>query len=244
MFMLVGCGALLGGVVAAQDDVADVPSERIKLGAGQEYFLIGDPKAKVDAPRPLLLVLPGGDGGQDFNPFVRRIYKHSLSTDFLLAELIAVASDDPQQIVWPTASLQHPKQPFTTEAFMAAVVRDVGKRAKIDPKRVYALGWSSSGPALYAAAATKGCPVQGFFPAMSVFRTTDLPMPALAKSKRFYLLHSREDQVCPFRMAEQAKETLGKLGAPIMLVEYDGGHGWQGDVFGNIKAGVEWLEKK
>src|SRR3569833_3490747 len=126
MPMLIGCGLLLGGVVAAQDDVADVPSERIKVGEGQEYFLLGDAKAKVDAPRALLLVLPGGDGGQDFNPFVRRIYKHSLSDEFLVAELIAVASDDPQQVVWPIASLGHPKQPFTTESFIAAVVRDVG----------------------------------------------------------------------------------------------------------------------
>ena len=27
------------------------------------------------------------------------------------------------------------------------------------------------------------------------------------------------------------------------LAEYEGGHGWQGDVFGNIKAGVDWLEE-
>src|SRR3569623_3153797 len=107
MFMFVGCGTLVGGVATAQDDIADVPSERIKVGQGQEYFLIGDAKAKFAAPRPLLLVLPGGDGGEDFSPFVRRIYKHSLSDDFLVAELIAVASDDPQQIVWPTASLAH-----------------------------------------------------------------------------------------------------------------------------------------
>lgn len=124
---------------------------------------------------------------------------------------------------------------------MADVVADVGKRAKIDPKRVYAMGWSSSGPALYASAATKGSPVAGYFVAMSVFKPDQLPEPAAMKPKRFYLLHSPEDRACPIRMARQAEAKLGEVGAEVKFVEYAGGHGWRGDPFGMIRAGVEWL---
>ena len=44
----------------------------------------------------LLLVLPGGDGSADFNPFVRRIHKNALDGSYVVAELVAPAwSADP-----------------------------------------------------------------------------------------------------------------------------------------------------
>jgi predicted esterase len=49
--------------------------------------------------------------------------------------------------------------------------------------------------------------------------------------------------VCPYRMAEQARDKLTENGAKVRLETYEGGHGWRGDVFGDIRAGVEWLEK-
>src|SRR6267142_1833723 len=149
----------------AQDDVADVSSEKIQLAEKRVYFLIGA-DAKAAAARPLLLILPGGSGGEDFNPFVRRIWKNALPTEFVVAQLVAFPSDDPKQITWPTAKLGHKKQNFTTEAFMADVVADVSKRVKVDARRIYALGWSSSGPALYASSATEGSPIRRYFIAM------------------------------------------------------------------------------
>jgi predicted esterase len=70
-----------------------------------------------------------------------------------------------------------------------------------------------------------------------------LPPPRNAAGRSFYILHSRDDQVCPFRMAEQARDVLTRAGAKVEFAEYDGGHGWHGDIFGNIRAGVDWLEK-
>ena len=73
--------------ILAQEDVADVPSERIKLAEKQIYFLIGA-NGKTE-PRPLLLVLPGGDGSEEFNPFIKRIWKNAVP-GFVVAQLVAV----------------------------------------------------------------------------------------------------------------------------------------------------------
>jgi predicted esterase len=136
-----------------------------------------------------------------------------------------------------------PSRDFTTESFIADVVKDASKRVKIDEKRVYALGWSSGGPPLYAAGASESSPVRGYFVAMSVFKADQLPKPSAMKGKKFYIFHSPQDQVCPMAMAKTAETQLKKFGAQATLVEYEGGHGWRGDVFGNIRRGVEWLEK-
>ena len=69
-------------------------------------------------------------------------------------------------------------------------------------------------------------------------------MSATAMLQRaFYLLHSPDDRVCPFRMAEQATAEQGRAGAAVKLATYEGGHGWRGPVYPQIRAGIEWLEK-
>ena len=226
----------------AQEDVADVQCERIQLADKQVYFLIGA-DANAKEPKPLLLVLPGGDGSEQFNPFVKRIWKN-VTNEFVVAQLVAVPAEEKGNIVWPTQKLKHAKQDFSTEAVIAAVVKDVTARAKIDPQRVYALGWSSGGPPLYASAASENSPLKGVFVAMSVFKPAEMPKPAAVKGKRFYIYHSPEDRVCPIAMARQAKTQLTNLGAEATLVEYSGGHGWKGNVFQDMRAGIDWLDKK
>ena len=39
-------------------------------------------------------------------------------------------------------------------------------------------------------------------------------------------------------------DILHQHGARTNLVEYSGGHGWRGDVFGMIRGGVDWLEER
>jgi predicted esterase len=65
-----------------------------------------------------------------------------------------------------------------------------------------------------------------------------------AKGRRYYIEHSPDDNVCPFRMAVQAEESLRKAGAAVKLSTYSGGHGWSGDVFERIRTGINWLEGK
>jgi predicted esterase len=43
-------------------------------------------------------------------------------------------------------------------------------------------------------------------------------------------------------MAERARDELRGLGAKTELRTYDGGHGWHGDVYGEIRRGIAWLE--
>jgi predicted esterase len=126
---------------------------------------------------------------------------------------------------------------------VAKTVDDVAARQPIDRERVHLLGWSSGGPACYATMLQPESPAVGALVAMSVFQPDNLPDPKNGAGRRFYILHSRDDQVCPYRMAVEARDRLRAAGAQVEFAEYAGGHGWQGDLFGNIRRGVQWLEK-
>lgn len=119
----------------------------------------------------------------------------------------------------------------------------MAKKHRINKKRVYTLSWSSSGPAAYAAALEKKTLVRGSFIAMSVFKPNQLPDIRNAKGRLFYIYHSPDDRICPFRMAEEARDKLKEAKAHVEFQRYSGGHGWRGNVYGNIRAGIEWLEK-
>jgi predicted esterase len=191
-------------------------------------------------------VLPGGDGSADFHPFIRRIYKHVLSTQWLIAQLVAPEWDENQfrRLVWPVEGLRYPAARFTTEEFVLAVVADVRARAKVDPKRVFLLGWSSGGPPCYATALRKDTPVAGAFIAMSVFRPEQIPPLENARGKAFCLLHSPDDRVTPMRFAQSAENALRAAGARVHLQQYPGGHGWRGPVWQLLRDGITWLDKQ
>lgn len=242
------------GVSIAQEDVADVPNEDLRIAGNdqQRYFLIG---ASADRKPPekgysLLLVLPGGDGSTEFNPFVKRIWKHMLPEGFIVAQLVAVPSTNPtvpstnsNQIVWPTEKDREPKQEFKTEAFIRAVVNDVKQRHPVDDARVYALAWSSGGPATYASILSEDSPLKGAFVAMSVFVPSRYPPVKNAKGKPFFLLQSPQDQVTKYLHATRAEKMLKQAEARVELVTYSGGHGWHPEAFQQIGAGVAWLEQ-
>ena len=148
--------------------------------------------------------------------------------------------------MWPTARDKVPGQKASVEQFVKAAVDDVRKCMRIDERHVYTLSWSSGGPAAYAASLSKDTPVTGSFVAMSVFKPEQLPgLKRLAKVAA--LLHffirrtirsARIEWPCP------CGDTLREAGAKIEFVEYNGGHGWHGDVFGNLRKGIEWLESQ
>ena len=58
---------------------------------------------------------------------------------------------------------------------------------------------------------------------MSVFKPNEYSL-ARAKGHAYFIDHSPADTVCPFRMAEEAKDVLTKQGANVKMVTYDGGH--------------------
>ena len=185
-------------------------------------------------------------GGTGFQTFARRIAKNALPPGYLVAQLVAVAwtPEQAEQIVWPTATNRPAKVGFTTEEFVEAVIADVSRTKKIDPRYVFVLGWSSGGPPAYALSLSPSTRVTDWFVAMSVFQPETLPALEHATKRAIYIYHSPEDKVCPYLMAEEAAETMRANGATVQLATYDGGHGWRGPVYDDIRAGIDWLEER
>ncbi len=247
LLAFVVCAPLPGLRLAAQEDVADVPSQDLKAGGddNKRYFLIGPAK---DAKAPaqgygMVVVLTGGDGSAGFHPFVKRIFKHALGSEYLVAQPVAVKWTAEQVVVWPTQRLKAKEMKFSTEAFVEAVIQDAAKKHKIDRGKTFVLAWSSGGPAAYAISLQEPRIVSGSFIAMSVFRPDWLPPLKTAKDQAYFLYHSPDDRVCPYRMAEQAVKALEENGAKVKLQTYDGGHGWRGPLYQHIQEGIDWLDK-
>lgn len=244
LLLFTGCCAL---TATAQDDVASVRDKTFRLEPSPRhlrYKLIAAKKL----PEPpeqgwgLLVVMPGGDGSADFTPFVKRIYQYALPEGYLVIQPLAPKWTSKQQIVWPVTSNPAPKMEVGVDEFIRMAVDDVAARTHIDPTRVFALAWSSGGPAAYAATLADDSPLRGAMVAMIVFNPRWLPPLENAEGKGYFLWHSREDKVCPFRMAEDARVRLSESGASTVLETYAGGHGWRVDPFGAIRSGVTWLE--
>jgi len=245
ILLLLVCTGPATAAEADPPDIADVPSQDLRAGENERmrYFLIGPNASPVPADGyRLLVVLPGGNGSADFQPFVRRIWKHALGPDFIVAQPVAVKWMPDQQVVWPTKSdPKVPGQQFTTEQFVRGVIDDVKSRHRIDARRVILLAWSSGGPAAYQLSLEKDTPVTGSFIAMSVFKPGDLPPLTQAQGRPYYLLHSPDDRTCPFAMARQAQSRLREAGALVEMKTYRGGHGWNLPVWPAIREGVHWL---
>ena len=232
----------------ASADVADVPAQErtVRKNDRQRYFLIGsqDKKAAGRDGFGLILVLPGGDGGDGFHTFVKRIHKNAVPKGYLTAQLVAVHwnPDQAKNLVWPTAKSRVEGLQFTTEEYVEAVIADIGKRIKLDRRRIFTLSWSSGGPACYAVSLAKKTSVTGSFIAMSVFYPANLPSLSRAKGHPYYILHSPDDKVCAYELAEKARDSLRKKGALVEFATYTGGHGWHGNVYAMLSKGFTWLD--
>ena len=237
---------ILAAAPAAPKEDKPLPVEELRVNndANMRYFLMG-PRTKTppkDGYR-LLLVLPGGDGGADFRDFVESIATDAISDQYLVAELIAPPWAGSKDLVWPKEKDVAQGAPLGVEKFIDAVVADIDKMHKLDPRHIYALGWSSSGPALYATAMRAKTPLTGAFIAMSVFHPQECPPAAGAKGRAFYILHSPQDFI-QMRFPQAAQKTLTAAGAKVKLTTYEGGHGWHGDPHKMIRTGVTWLESQ
>ena len=240
-------GAVQGEDAPPADEFATLPHEERLLEKDplKRWFLIG-PREQAKAPpkgHPLLLVLPGGDGSADFLPFVKRIQQNVLGKEWLVAQLVSPRFSPRQEITWPRADSKTEGQRFSAEEFVEGVLADAAAARSIDKQRVYALGWSSGGPPLYALLLQRKRSIAGFYIAQSVFQPQKLPPVALAKGGLVLLDHSPDDATCPFADAERAQADLGKAGAQVKLLTYKGGHGWKDMPFQRMKQGLDWLEE-
>ncbi len=225
-------------------DVADVPTQDLRLGNDEnKRYLLAGPLKDEKQPKDgfaLLVVMPGGDGAAGFHPFVKRVYKNALPDGFLVVQPVPVKWTPDQSTTWPTEKSKVAGMKFTTEEFVEGIIEELERTHKIDAAHVFTLTWSSSGPAAYVLSTRKKGLVKGSFIAMSVFHREEIDLD-LVKDQPYYILHSPDDTTCPFKLAEEARDTLRKKGAKVEFATYLGGHGWQGNVFANIRNGVEWL---
>jgi len=231
-------------------DVADVPGERVTLGNDEhkQYFRIGPKGTEEAGDEPekgygLLVILPGGSGSADFHAFCKRIFKQGCPDGYVAAQPVAVRWTDDQEVVWPTKDSGVEGMEFSTEEFVEEVIADVARWKKIDRERIFVLAWSSSGPAAYALSLTSRSSPTGYFIAMSVFKPDSLPSLRNARGKAYFLYHSPDDKVCPYRMAKDAEHQLDRKGAKVEFRDYAGGHGWRGPLYRDIADGIAWLER-
>src|SRR5262249_1365729 len=124
-----------GRLSAQADDVADVPSQELRAGKDEKkrFFLIG-PREGARSPRQgfgLVVTLPGGPGSADFPPFVKRIFKYAIPDGYLVAQPVAVKWTDEQGVVWPTEKDAVAKKKFSTEKFVAEVIKEVKHKHKV-----------------------------------------------------------------------------------------------------------------
>lgn len=233
------------GQAADAETLPPADERRAEADEHKRYFLIA-PRAKKPPKEgcALLLVLPGGDGSAEFKAFVQRIAANATDDDWVVAHLVAPqwTPEQAKNLVWPTAKNPAAAMKFSTEQFLAAVIRDVEQVHPIDPARVFTLSWSSGGPAAYAASLDPAIGITGSFVAMSVWKPDQLPPLKAAKDHPYYVLHSPQDFIS-IRMAEQAVADLAKAGARTELQQYEGGHGWHGDMFGMLRKGLAWLDE-
>jgi predicted esterase len=242
------CGTLaFAGDAPAQ--VEGVRCERRTLGGDPDkacFFIrrVGADGAPVVATK-VLVVLPGGDGSESFNPFVQNLTRWAVPEGYLVVQLVAPRFRDDQQVVWPTKRNPVKGMDFTSEAFIREAVREGGREpdTNLDPRHVYTLSWSSGGPAAYAESLSIDTPVKGSLVAMAVFVEKWLPPLKAAEGQRYYLLQSPDDAVTPLASAELAERELESHGATVKLQTYPGGHGWHGDPVALVREGVAWLEE-
>jgi poly(3-hydroxybutyrate) depolymerase len=246
VFALVPSLAAQDSRPAEEDPKHPIADLRANKDENKRYLLIGptpDAKPPKDGYR-LLLVLPGGDGSAEFRWFVQNIRRQVLSDDYLVAELVAVKWKENQTTIWPTKLNPTPGMKFGTEEFVADVVADVGKKHKLDRKYVFALGWSSSGHVIYNLSLQEKPIVTGVYVAMAVFHPREIPPLKPAKDRAYFIDHSPDDERCPFKDAETARDALKKAGAKVELVTYKGGHGWLDDPFDRLRKGIKFLEEQ
>ncbi len=210
------------------------------------YFLHRSGKTQLEPPDAgykLLFILPGGSGGVNFRTFCKSISQNSTDQTFLVVQLIAPVWDKAQaeKLVWPTRTKGYPSARFASEDLVAMVLKDIRQEHPIDDKHIYTLSWSSGGPAGYAISLAEDLPIAGSLIAMSVYKPQQLPPADAAKGKSYYLLHSPSDRI-GMQFPKNAQRQLEAAGARVKLQTYEGGHGWHGDIFGNIRRGVAWLQ--
>lgn len=212
-----------------------------------------DDPSSVSPARPLVLALhygwqgplPPGYG----HDFLRLLVAPALRE----LDAILVAPDCPE------GSWTHPR----SEKALLALVEHVRQTHDVDPRRIVVTGFSAGGmgtwfmaarhPELFSAA----IPIAG----PPVLRTAADPFAGLAEAERFLeerrvdwppelhdmpilAIHSRDDELVPFRLTDRAVSTLRDAGGRAELIELKHvGHFETARYAEHLKRAVLWLQR-
>lgn len=197
---------------------------------------------KPDGGWKVLLILAGRRGTESETNHCKYICEHAVPDDYIAIQLIApVWSDDPNRVIWPTKKLNPQNAKFTTEDFVVEAVNDLKSRLDINENRVFALGWDTGGPAVFANSVFEANPIKGHIIASSLFKPDQWTNPPNAKKQAYYILHAKKNWIDIETHGQHAVATLSKLGAKTKLFT-DPSHGWGGQENKNITSALNWLE--
>jgi predicted esterase len=261
-YWLISPGALAGGLANAAPPpappVVDVTGRRAPgvgpgrpVGGKAETVKPASPPPSGGASRQgpalgLLVVLTGDGNGADSVTFWSEMAQKALHEGYYIALAVAPKWSAAQSRTWLTrSSLKQVKEAkFSTESFVADIVKDISATHKIDPNRVFLHGVSEGGPVVYACSLEETTPFKGFYLLSSAFKSSQLPPLSHARGRRYYLQHSQDDRVSPYWMAEAAQKMLTEQGAVVKLAVYRGDHGYTftDDVGTKIGEAVTWME--
>lgn len=232
------------GVPAPTRPPFEVTPKQAQGDPDKLHFLMRRPgiDRPESGPLGLVVIIPGGPGDESLRSFTENLYRYGVPPNYLGVWLHSKKWTPEQRIVWPTRTLSVASMRFSTADFVNDVISDVGQSHAIDAKRIFVVGWSSGGPASYDALLTSKA-VRGVVVAASVFRSTHFPSLQAAAGRGVYIIHSREDSLAAYSMAEEALDRFLAVGARAALSTYSGPHGaWIGTAFAPVREGIRWLE--
>lgn len=205
------------------------------------------PGAQENVTPGLLVVLPPDGNGATASLFWQEVEQKALKNHYYVAVLTAPKWSEAQTVTWVTGDniKQVKEAKFSTEKFVADVVRDITASHAISADHIYLHGATDSGLAVYACSLEEITPFKGFYILASAFKSASLPPLTRAKNRRYVIQHSPEDKTAPYVMAAAAQKLLTEQGAAVKLQTYKGGHGY---VFADgpeepISSALAWLEK-
>ncbi len=160
-------------------------------------------------PWPLVVALHGGSGqGRDF---LWTWLREARGRRFLL---LAPTSRGP---TWSLNGPDYDAQP------LAAMVRAVSERWKVDPQRILLTGLSDGATYALLGGLQEDMPFTALAPVSGVLHPMNFANGNIerAKGKRIYLVHGARDWMFPVQIARVARDELEKAGAEIVYREIE-----------------------
>jgi len=133
------------------------------------------------------------------------------------------------------------------ERLVLATLRDVQRRYRIDPDRVFLTGMSNGGIGVYLIGAHHAARFAGLAPMASGLDTVLMPLLENLRNTPIYIIHGVQDEVMPVDLSRSITAELTRLGYPFVYREHHRTHPMAGGHFfprEELPDLVEWLDRQ